>query len=207
MRNGGFPDWVANSVTRKTRRSLDQAYLNLVEPLFKEEAKQMAGLLWKDGGPVIGVQMDNECNNPAYLLELKKMARAAGIDVPLYTMTGWGVEVPKEGLLPVFGIYHRLLGQRQPGAIPQVLCVYQSATSAIWARSSRATRPRADQNLADFPLACAEIGTGMMSGYNRRIKHPPDIGAMALVKSVRATTCPATTCIMAAPIRTASSHG
>ena len=66
----------------------------------------MKGLLWKDGGPVIGVQVDNECNNLPYLLALKDLARSCGVDVPFYTMTGWnGVHIPTKDLLPMFGGY------------------------------------------------------------------------------------------------------
>src|SRR5581483_8516024 len=82
VRNGGFPDWVQNSGTKL--RTDDPAFLKLVEPLYAQEAQQMRGLLWKDGGPVIGVQVDNETGNSTYLLALKKMAQAAGIDVPYY---------------------------------------------------------------------------------------------------------------------------
>ena len=71
VRNGGFPDWVQHSGTKL--RTADPAFLRLVAPFYQQTADQMKGLLWKDGGPVIGVQMDNECNNLPYLFALKKM--------------------------------------------------------------------------------------------------------------------------------------
>ena len=78
----------------------------MVEPLYKEIAKQIDGLLWKDGGPVIGVQHDNERNDVPYLLALKELAKSIGIDVPIYTMTGWNrVSIPPRELLPLFGAY------------------------------------------------------------------------------------------------------
>ena len=92
VRNGGFPDWVLHDGTRTMReeqRMTDPSFLSLVEPFFQETAARMKGLLWKDGGPVIGVQMDNESSGLPYLFALKKMAQKDGVDVPLYTMTGW----------------------------------------------------------------------------------------------------------------------
>ena len=75
--------------------------------------EQLRGLLFKDGGPVIGVQLENEYMhtgapwevvNPAasvewvpagqdgadHLRRLKQLALAAGLDVPIYTATAWG---------------------------------------------------------------------------------------------------------------------
>ena len=103
VRNGGFPDWVQHSGTKL--RTNDPAFLQLVEPFFREQAQQMAGLLWKDGGPVISIQLDNECDRSDYLLTLKAMARADGIDVPTYTITGWQGGLPQAGLIPLFGGY------------------------------------------------------------------------------------------------------
>ena len=53
----------------------------------------MEGLLWKDGGPVIGLHVENESSNAPYLQKLKELARSVGIDVPLYFMTA--VSCPK----------------------------------------------------------------------------------------------------------------
>jgi beta-galactosidase len=103
VRNGGFPDWVQHSKAKL--RTKDPIFLELVGSLFKEEAKQMEGLLWKDGGPVIGVQLDNECDKGDYLLALKELARSAGVDVPFYSITGWQGGLPNEGLIPLFGGY------------------------------------------------------------------------------------------------------
>jgi hypothetical protein len=182
VRNGGFPDWVQNSGTKL--RTTDLAFMKLVEPLFREEAKQMQGLLWKDGGPVIGVQMDNECNNPAYLLALKKLAQANGVDVPVYTMTGWNrARVPKAGLLPLFGSYSigfwggGLPTYRKAYFFTNVRDIGDLGAQFQNAHSSR------NENFERFPYACVEIGAGMMSSYQRRVKVlPEDIGAMALVK-------------------------
>ena len=52
-RYGGIPDWV---VDKMPTRSNDAEYLRHVERLYAEIGQQIRGLLWKDGGPVVGVQ-------------------------------------------------------------------------------------------------------------------------------------------------------
>lgn len=74
--------------------------------------------VWKDGGPVIGIQLDNEFGgSPNYLLALKKMAIDAGIDVPFYNKTGWpAMETPPPlgEFLPLFGAYYMYHGGQNP---------------------------------------------------------------------------------------------
>ena len=68
VRNGGFPDWAARR-TDWMPRSTDPKFLAAVRALYGEIAAQLRGLLWKDGGPVVGLQVDNEFRGPtAYLL-------------------------------------------------------------------------------------------------------------------------------------------
>ena len=91
VRNGGFPDWL---LTKAKVRSNDANYLSYVKPLFEQIHQQLSGLYFKEGGPVVGVQIENEFrfNNPKglqHVLTLKKIAIDAGIDVPYYTATGW----------------------------------------------------------------------------------------------------------------------
>ena len=108
VRNGGFPDWVVAHKDWKLR-STDTNFLAAVKILYAQIAEQMRGELWKDGGPVIGIQVDNEFGgSPNYLMTLKKIAIESGIDVPLYDKTGWPAmksPVPLGELLPLFGGY------------------------------------------------------------------------------------------------------
>ena len=108
VRNGGFPDWVVAHKDWKLR-STDTNFLAAVKILYGQIAKQLHGELWKDGGPVIGIQVDNEFGgSPNYLMALKKIAIEAGLDVPLYIKTGWPAmktPVPLGELLPLFGAY------------------------------------------------------------------------------------------------------
>ena len=182
VRNGGLPDWVQNSGTRL--RTTDPAFLALVRPFYGQIAQQMRGLLWKDGGPVIGVQVDNECGDDAYLLALKKMARDAGVDVPLYTMTGWnGASIPRSGLLPVFGGYVDGFWGGSPESFRKGFLFSGVRDDGDLGAQMQNTRPARNANLEAFPYACAEIGPGMMSSYKKRVKiDPEDPAAMALVK-------------------------
>ena len=109
MRNGGFPDWLLKA--GPTRRN-DPSYMAHVATFYTQVGAQLKGLLWKDGGPVIGVQLENEysARGPSegeeYILALKKLAIKSGLDVPLYTVTGWdNAVVPRGEVIPVFGGY------------------------------------------------------------------------------------------------------
>jgi len=56
-RNGGLPDWL---IQKSPTRQNDPVYLTAVERFFREIGTQVRGLFWKDGGPIIGVQLENE---------------------------------------------------------------------------------------------------------------------------------------------------
>ena len=57
-RNGGLPDWLYGRPFAV--RSLDRRFMHYVGRFYREIATQLRGLLYADGGPVIGVQLDNE---------------------------------------------------------------------------------------------------------------------------------------------------
>jgi hypothetical protein len=111
VRHGGFPDWVLkNGPTREN----NPIYLKEVQSFYSEIAKQLKGELWKDGGPVIGIQVENEYREAKpgsgkgsdHIRTLKQMAVSDGLDVPLYTVTGWdGAAIPLDAVLPVYGGY------------------------------------------------------------------------------------------------------
>jgi hypothetical protein len=111
VRHGGFPDWV---VERGHTRENDPEYLKEVGTFYAQIAQQLKGELWKDGGPVIGIQVENEYREAPqgsgrgseHIRTLKQMAIDDGLDVPLYTVTGWdGAAIPLDAVLPVFGGY------------------------------------------------------------------------------------------------------
>lgn len=63
IRNGALPDWLFSKPLDV--RSNDELYLYYVKRLFGEIAKQLEGLYYKDGGPIIGTQIENEHQHSA----------------------------------------------------------------------------------------------------------------------------------------------
>ena len=114
VRNGGFPDWVVELGKEGVGlRSNDEAYLGYVRRYWQQIWQQVQGLLVKDGGPVIGVQIENEYGHvgghrgeegEAHMRRLTALAKEIGLDVPLYTATGWGGACIGD-CLPVMGGY------------------------------------------------------------------------------------------------------
>lgn len=109
IRNGGLPDWIVNNKNLVTR-SNDPLYLEYTRRWYQAVYDQVKGLLWKDGGPVMALQLENEyvCKGMiiSHLLNLKKMAVEIGFDVPIYTMTHWmDSEYPKGEIVPYAGFY------------------------------------------------------------------------------------------------------
>lgn len=109
IKNGGLPDWIVNNKNLITR-SNDPLYLEYTRRWYQAVYYQVKGLLWKDGGPVMALQLENEYVRPgmivSHLLNLKKMAVEIGFDVPLYSMTHWmDSEYPKGEIVPYAGFY------------------------------------------------------------------------------------------------------
>lgn len=63
IRNGAIPDWIF--AKNLDIRSNDSKYLAYTDKLYKQIAKQIEGLYYKDGGPVIGCQIENEHQHSA----------------------------------------------------------------------------------------------------------------------------------------------
>jgi len=189
VRNGGIPDWAMNRKDWRVR-SLDPGFLNQVRALYGQIAAQLHGLLWKDGGPVIGIQLDNEYGGPAeYLLALKQIAVEAGLDVPLYTRTGWPAlrtPLPFGAILPLYGAYAEGFWDRQLTSMPGRYWAafrFALARNEADAATEQYGRRAAAGDDALYPYLTCEIGGGMMSSYHRRILiQPEDVAATVLVK-------------------------
>ncbi|HEU5079088.1 MAG TPA: beta-galactosidase [Opitutaceae bacterium] len=69
MRNGGLPDWLYGQPLEI--RSNDPRYLSYVEKLYTEIGRQIRGLLYKDGGPILGIQLENEYQHSAAPWEMR----------------------------------------------------------------------------------------------------------------------------------------
>ncbi|MBK8857993.1 MAG: beta-galactosidase [Opitutaceae bacterium] len=189
VRNGGLPDWI---VARPGARTDDPAYLASTQKLYAQIAAQVAGLLWKDGGPVIGIQLENEYGGPAeHLLTLKRLTVELGLDVPLYTRTGWPelqTPMPFGEIIPLYGVYAEGFWDRELTSMPgnywagfHFSTLRTDANIANEALGRREVRDEPD--IAHYPYLTCEIGGGMMSSYHRRILvDPRDIEAVTLVK-------------------------
>ena len=190
VRNGGFPDWVQKSGWKL--RSTDTNFLAATKILYGEIAKQLSGELWKDGGPVIGIQVDNEFGgNPAYLMALKKMAIDAGLDVPFYIKTGWpamNTPVPLGELLPLFGAYPdgfwaRSIKPMDGNDWQNFTFKIQRTDTGVGNDTLKVEKSGDTSGTEKYPYLTCEIGGGMPASYHRRINYDErDVEAVVLTQ-------------------------
>jgi beta-galactosidase len=208
MRNGGLPDWLYGRPFNI--RSNDTPYLHYVERLYGEIGKQLAGLLFKDGGPVIGIQLENEYHHSAapwafsypgqppewtiadenrylvlgntsgikkqdsyaeeghkHMAALLDLAHKCGLDVPLYTATGWGnAAIVEDATIPVTSAYPY---PTWSPAVPSPLYLYRDL------HKDPDYAPVSYQPQR-YPSFGAELGGGIMITYSRR----PSVSAHAV---------------------------
>ncbi len=189
VRNGGLPDWL---LKRGNVRKNDPAYLTSVEKFYGQIAHQLKGLCFKDGGPVIGTQIENEYrfNNPAgleHMLTLKKLALKAGIDVPFYSATGWpGSNQKQDELIPVWGAYPEAPWDKKTTKLALSENYMFGALRndpAIGSDLLGQHELQADYKGYRYPYATAEMGGGNQITYHRRpIIEANDVNALTYVK-------------------------
>jgi beta-galactosidase len=198
VRNGGFPDWLLQKGW-KTRCN-DSNYLAKTRIFYGEIARQLDGLFWKDGGPVIGIQFENEYNGPGeHLLTLKRLGREMGLDAPIYTRTGWNQpsgRMPFGEMVPLYGVYAEGFWDRVLTPMPagywkgfqfSHFRMDDATVAGIPGEGGAPDPPDATQ----YPYLSCEIGGGMMSSYHRRILvNPRDIESTTLVKLGSGSTLP-----------------
>jgi hypothetical protein len=191
VRFGGIPDWVVRSMP--TRRD-DPVYLRHVERFWAQAHAQVQGQMWKDGGPVIGIQIENEYNlrgagqGAGHIATLKAMAVRLGFDVPLYSVTGWDQTVyPAREVTPVFGGYpDEPWGRATTKLPPKETYAFRfgsrvSGDLGAQTRSGRVGDAEAD--IAHTPFLGAEYGGGIPTMYRRRpVMQADDIAAMLPVQ-------------------------
>lgn len=203
VRNGGLPDWLYGSPFAV--RSNDGRYLDLVRRLYGEIGRQLEGLSFLQGGPVLGIQLENEymhagapwetvprpcrewvpsgTGGKEHLRILKRIAVEAGIAAPVYTATAWGgAPFPQGEVLPLYGGYAFCpwnVTESSPVHAPTREYVFRDyrgpARRDVW------FDPHYDPSTV--PFACCEMGGGMQCWYGCRFTVPPEsVEAMALVK-------------------------
>ena len=189
-RCGGIPDWLFTKGCKS--RSEDPTFLKYVERYYRQIFTQVQGLQWKDGGPVIAAQFDNEYRgHGSYLMALKKLALNIGFDLPFYTRTGWpelSSPVPFGEMIPLYGDYADGFWDR---SIKEGVGDYYKAFNFRAFRSSTAIateqlgeqKERLNKGDEQYPYFTCELGGGMMTAYHRRpYLYPEDAYAMAIVK-------------------------
>lgn len=204
VRNGGLPDWLYGKPFEV--RSLDEGFLHYTRELFRVLGSQMKGLFYKDGGPIIAAQIDNEYmhsaapweittgisnewvpggqDGNAYMLRIKELAIEAGIDVPFYTCTGWGgAKSPSEEMLPLWGgyafwpwIFYSHKGEH-PATPEYIYRDFHNNNIPMTYNFEPTYLPES------LPYACCEMGGGMSNFYHYRFQLPYEsVAAMANVK-------------------------
>ena len=194
-RNGGFPDWLVEKEKKGELciRTNDPVYLALVDKFFTKISEQAAGFMDKDGGPVIGIQIENEYGHAggpsdreegmAHMRKLKQIAEEKGMVTPYYSATGWGGAYVPEGFLSVLGGY--------------VDAPWAGHTHEMSASENFLFQPfHDDANIAsDFserqssftfdtdkvPYLTAELGGGLqVTAHRRPFPYPDDIEAQTI---------------------------
>lgn len=204
VRNGGLPDWMYGKPFEA--RALNEGFLYYTSRLYKKLAEEMKGLYYKDGGPIIAAQIDNEYEHSSapweittgvseewvfggnegntYMLELKKLAKEAGIIVPFYTCTAWGgAAAPTEEMMPLWGgyayrpwIFYSHKGEHP--ATPEY--IYRDHHNNLIPQTYNF---EPDYEPESRPYACCEMGGGMTCSYNYRFQLPfESVDAMANIK-------------------------
>ena len=194
-RNGGFPDWLVKKERRGelTLRTDDPQYLRYVDVFFTKIAEQADGYMHKDGGPVIGIQIENEYGHAggpsdreegmAHMRTLRAMAENKGLTAPYFSATGWGGAYVPESFLPVLGGY--------------VDAPWANHTHELAASENFLFQPFHDDaniasdfsegqsgftfDAAEFPYLTAELGGGLqVTAHRRTYPYPEDIEAQTI---------------------------
>ena len=178
VRNGGIPDWMFQKGCKL--RSQDKVFT------------QVQGLQWKDGGPLIACQFDNEYRGSGdYLMALKQIALQIGFDLPFYTRTGWpelSKPVPFGEMLPLYGDYADGFWDKET---KETAGNYYKAFNFKAFRSSTAIgtdllgnqKEKINKGDEDYPYFTCELGGGMATAYHRRpYIYADDCYSLAIVK-------------------------
>jgi hypothetical protein len=191
VRFGGVPDWIVYAMPT---RGNDPQYMAYVERLYTQIGRQLKGLLWKDGGPVIGAQLENEYNlrgpgqGAEHISALKRLALKAGIDVPLYTVTGWdGTVYPPGEVTPMFGGYPDEPWAKSTKELPpketHAFRFDTRVSGDLGAQTASHRAGTADEEIDKTPFFGAEYGPGLPFMYRRRpVVSPDDIASMIPVQ-------------------------
>lgn len=202
-RNGGLPDWLYGKPFEV--RHSNPGFMAYVKRLYERIGEETKGLYFKDGGPIIAVQIDNEYMHSSapwehtngisnewvfggnegedYMLKLQALSEECGIEPVFNTCTAWGGAITPENMMPLWGgySYRPWLFYSYRGEHPATEeYIYQNFhnNEVITTNDFRpAYKPE------EKPYACCEMGGGMMCTYNYRFALDyKSVDAMANIK-------------------------
>ena len=201
-RNGGFPDWLFGAEFEM--RKLSPGYEKYVRRYFEQIGEQTKGQYFKDGGPIIAVQIDNEYMHSSsiwdfsrgvnrefifggdereeYMIRLRDIALECGIVPAFFTGTAWGGAVVPDCMMPMWGGYaFRPWMLFENGSHPKTdEYVYQNFHDDGFS-TTYDFHPTYKPETR--PYCCCEIGGGMMVGYFYRFQYPfKSVDAIANIK-------------------------
>lgn len=194
VRNGGMPDWLFSYPFEV--RSNDEGYLYYAKRLYREIARQLNGCFYQEGGPVIGVQLENEYMHAGapmdawgytrekyitsgrdgrkHLKMLRHIAEEVGMKPMFYTATAWGnAAVPEEGTLPMLAgyAYTPWIPNQPPSREYLFRDLHMNPVEEV------------DYDSLEYPAAYCELAGGMQVSYHARpVVDADSVEAMTIVK-------------------------
>ena len=203
VRNGGLPDWLYGKPFEV--REANEGFLGYVRRLYGKIGDQVRGLFYRDGGPIIAVQLDNEymhssamwemttgisnewinkgAGGEAYILALREIALECGLTPAFFTGTAWGGAAYSPRVLPLWGgyayrpwIFYSHRGEHP--ATEEYIYEDYHRSGAVCADDFTPAYPPEER-----PYACCEMGAGMMCCYYYRFIYPyRSVDALANIK-------------------------
>lgn len=202
VKNGGIPDWLYGRPF--AIRSNSPEYLFYTKRFYNEIGRQVEGQMFKDNGPVIGVQLENEHMHASppwefmvmkeyewletgrdgaeHIKTLRRLAVEAGMEVPIYTCTGWGgASFPEGETLPLYGGYSFcpwVVNESEEHAPTNEYLIQNFHDNNFKCVEYKPPFPP-----EKYPYACCELGAGMACWYKYRfVVEPESVEAATLVK-------------------------
>lgn len=189
-RNGGFPDWLIEKGW--DLRTNDPRYLAKVKEYFGKIYEQCKGYMYADGGPIIGIQVENEhghcggCTGEEgekHIRILKGMLDELGFSAAIYSTTGWN-GASTGGLVPFWGGYPEEpwcpsnLERPANGSY-----LFKEGRNDLNIASDAGIKENVADTIEGFPYFTTELGAGVqITKIRRPIISDKDAGALTLCK-------------------------
>lgn len=186
-RNGGFPDWLMQKGCKL--RDTNEAYMGCVKRLWEQVYAQVKAHLYACGGPIIGIQIENEyghCGGDGgneHMNALRALAEDIGFAAPYWTATGWGGAYIGN-MLPVMGCYCNPPWERQlKPLLPNASFVFSHERNDADIGSDFARGEHVTFDEDAYPFLLAEMAGAVGAYFHRRpVYSTADTAAMSWVK-------------------------